>query len=524
MKSLSITTKLFLAIGIAVFLGLAVVITQQSSSMADGLYGIANKDRLTISQLLAQNISGGVRWKKQEVIEKSYLGLMEDPDSSISEIFTLDNESNVITSINSKQLESTNFLKMKNQLLTGLGKKNHYIMDVGDHFVLIAKVFAGKKQTHVGYLGIAYSNASLSKKVANSVLVAILVSGGVIAIILTAIFVFLRKFFSVPMQHLIDLTKELVEGDGDLTRKVITDSKDELGQLAGLINQFVGKLHKIITHIVASSESVQESSSTAMSVSQNNCNLLNENSMEISNTRSLVANMSSTFDVVSKASNDAAKSSVEVKQAAEEANKTVQQAVQSVEALTAHVDFAGKVIQKLEIESQNIGKVLDVIRGIAEQTNLLALNAAIEAARAGEQGRGFAVVADEVRTLASRTQQSTEEIHMMIEKLQSGTQDAVLAMQKGQAGVAVSSEQITMVNVSLDQIMTTATEISKINDSLASQISEQSSVASSINVNIDRVDELSQSVLGNATSTTNVCENLKNLSEALNLQVSTFKI
>ena len=524
MKSMSITTKLFLAIGIAVFLGFAAVIAQQSSSMADGLYGIANKDRLVISQLLAQNISGGVRWKKQEVIEKSYLGLMEDPDSSIAEIFTLDAEGNVITSINSKQLKPTNFIEIKSQLLTGLGENNHYTMDMKGHFLLITKVFAGKKQAHAGYLGIAYSNASLSERVANSVLVAILVSGGVIAVILFAILVFLRKFFSVPMQYLIDLTRELAEGDGDLTRKVVANSKDELGQLGGLINQFVGKLHGIITNIAASSESVQESSSTAMSVSQANCNLLTENSQEISNTRTLVASLSSTLDVVSESSNDAARSSVEVKQAAEEANMTVRQAVQSVETLTGHVDFAGEVIRKLESESQNIGQVLDVIRGIADQTNLLALNAAIEAARAGEQGRGFAVVADEVRTLASRTQQSTEEIHMMIEKLQSGTRDAVSAMEKGQAGVAVSSEQITKVNTSLDQIMSTVTEIEAINDNLASQIGEQSSVASNINVNIDRVDELSRSVLGNATSTTDVCGDLKNLSEALNMQVLTFKI
>lgn len=524
MKSLSITSKLFLAIGVAVFLGFSAVITQQAYSMADGLYSVSNKDRLAISLLLSQNVSGGVRWKRKEVIEKSYLGLIEDPDSTIAEIFTLDAESNLITTANSTLLEATNFLDLKDQLLSELGENNYYAMETDSHLVMVVKVFAGKKQTHSGYLGIAFSDVRLSETIASSVLVSILVSGGVIAIILVAIFVCLRQFFSVPMQHLIDLTKELVEGDGDLTRKVVINSKDELGQLAGLINQFVGKLHEVVSNIVTSAESVQESSSTAMSVSETNCNLLNENSQEISNTRTLVEGMSAAFGLVSEASNDAARSSVEVKQAAEEANSAAQQAVQSVETLTAHVDFAGEVIQNLENESQNIGQVLDVIRGIAEQTNLLALNAAIEAARAGEQGRGFAVVADEVRTLASRTQQSTEEIHVMIEKLQNGTRDAVSAMQKGQAGVAASSEQIIRVNTSLDQIMSTVTEISTINDNLASQIGEQSTVASKININIDRVDELGQSVLGNATSTTDVCGDLKNISETLNLQVSTFKI
>jgi hypothetical protein len=134
MKSLSITSKLFLAIGIAVFLGFSAVITQQASSMANGLYSIANKDRLAISLLLAQNMSGDVRWKRQEVIEKSYLGLMEDPDSTIAEIFTLDVDSNVITTINSQQLAPTKFLDLKHQLSIGRIKGLSTDVNFQDYF------------------------------------------------------------------------------------------------------------------------------------------------------------------------------------------------------------------------------------------------------------------------------------------------------------------------------------------------------------------------------------------------------
>ena len=207
-----------------------------------------------------------------------------------------------------------------------------------------------------------------------------------------------------------------------------------------------------------------------------------------------------------------------------EGNSVVISATQSIGELTNDVHQATEVITKLATKTDNIGGVLDVIRGIAEQTNLLALNAAIEAARAGEQGRGFAVVADEVRTLASRTQESTNEIQKMIEDLQTGAKDAVSVMEQGQKQAKLSVDQAGKVSGALRGITESIANITQMNERIAKASGEQRLVTDDVIKNIEGIVTISHSTTSNAEKTANASEKLGGFAKELETAVQQFKL
>jgi methyl-accepting chemotaxis protein len=202
----------------------------------------------------------------------------------------------------------------------------------------------------------------------------------------------------------------------------------------------------------------------------------------------------------------------------------VESTMKSIEGLSAEINSAASVIGELEKESENIGSVLDVIKGIAEQTNLLALNAAIEAARAGEQGRGFAVVADEVRNLASKTQQSTQEIETMIDRLQSGTGSAVQVMMDSQSRAEDSVNQAANAGISLEAITNAVSQIKDMNTHIAVAAEEQSSVAEEINRNIVNINDISIRTADGAGQTSVASAELARLAANLQSLVGQFKV
>ena len=318
--------------------------------------------------------------------------------------------------------------------------------------------------------------------------------------------------------------REMAAGNGDLTRRLEIKSQDEVGELAQAFNDFIAKLQGIIKQIVVATEELATASRTMLQVSEESSANINQQQNETEQVATAIEEMTATVHEVANNATHAAESAQQARDEASSGRQVVEQTIASINTLASEVENAANVIQTLEKDSENIGLVLDVIRGISEQTNLLALNAAIEAARAGEQGRGFAVVADEVRTLASRTQESTQEIQAMIEKLQSGAGRAVEVMEQGREGAHASVDQAKRAGESLAAITQAVSAISDMNTQIATAAEEQSAVSEEINQNVVNIRRLSEQAHQGAEQTADSSKDLARLSDQLQSLVGQFRV
>jgi methyl-accepting chemotaxis protein len=311
---------------------------------------------------------------------------------------------------------------------------------------------------------------------------------------------------------------------GDLTHKVNILGKDEFAWMCWEYSQgrkgFMGLVKEILGSAGQLAAAAEELSAIT---EQSNAGVMRQQG-EIGQVATAMNEMSATVSEVSKNAGNAAVAAQEADDRAKDGWNVVNTTVQTINNLATEVERTSEVIENLKGDSISIGTVLDVIRDIAEQTNLLALNAAIEAARAGEQGRGFAVVADEVRTLASRTQQSTREINDMIERLQNGANQAVSVMEMGRTKAEESVEQAAKAGEALQSITGVVDNIKSMNMQIASAAEEQSSTAEEINRNIVNISEVAQETASGSQQTASASDELARLASDLQSQVGKFKV
>lgn len=326
------------------------------------------------------------------------------------------------------------------------------------------------------------------------------------------------------ISNVVDSLKDIAQGNGDLRRRIPRESNDEIGELVDAFNGFVTKLQGIIGDVVATALPLADLAKQLRVATTETLNQVGEQQSGGRRVQDAVDEMNSSVQAVAHSAADAASNAHEADGQANAGLKVVRETMNQIEALARDVRSASEVIKQLDADSASVGMVLDVIRNIAEQTNLLALNAAIEAARAGEQGRGFAVVADEVRTLASRTQQSTSEIQGMIERLQSAARSAVEVMNKGTRQAEISVSNSGAAGSSLEAITQTVASISSMNGRIAEATEQQQRVAQTIVRSVSEINEHAGKTSASAGRMAQVSEDLAGLAAKLESITRQFSI
>jgi len=352
--------------------------------------------------------------------------------------------------------------------------------------------------------------------------------GGLISLLVMALVASTGYFISTMIQRnvltVVESLDEIAKGEGDLTQRLTAHGNDEIGQLVTSFNAFIGKLQTIISQVAASTIQLSAAAEEMATISEESNVSSAQQQKETDQVASAMNEMTATVHEVARNAEQAAHSAQDASSETSNGDTVVKETISSINKLASDIETAADVIQQLEKDGEKIGVVLDVIRGISEQTNLLALNAAIEAARAGEQGRGFAVVADEVRTLASKTQQSTEEIQVMIESLQAGTAQAVSVMDDSRKQALTSVDTAGRAGESLGTISSSVVSISEMNTQIATAAEQQSAVAEEINRNIVNISGLGEDVGSKLQVTASASEELSRLSIDLQGMVGQFKV
>jgi methyl-accepting chemotaxis protein len=363
------------------------------------------------------------------------------------------------------------------------------------------------------------SNDSAQNALFMTIVVSI-VSIVVIVTISASIVLMITRNLSLMLNSL----RDIAQGEGDLTKRIRQSSEDEIGSLVHWFNLFMEKLHTSINEVVKAIDPLARVSTDLGDMTTKTRQITEEQSRATDEVTRSVDDMFRSVQNIAQNASSAASAAREADNEAKSGRSVVTQSVESINDLANEVERAAEVIRKLESDAENVGTILDVIKGIAEQTNLLALNAAIEAARAGEQGRGFAVVADEVRTLASRTQDSTQEIQKVIEELQGAARSAVEVMAHSQEQARSSVDHAAKTDSSLATITEKVGSITRMNTEIAHATGEQEKVSTSIKHNVDGIRTNADAAVKNVQEVEVASESLLAISNKLRSITSQFKV
>ncbi|MCS9519049.1 methyl-accepting chemotaxis protein PctA [Pseudomonas aeruginosa] len=373
-----------------------------------------------------------------------------------------------------------------------------------------------------------YLALSIDKDKAYAMLSKFRVSAIAAALIsIVAILVLLGLLIRLLMQplHLMGRAmQDIAQGEGDLTKRLAVTSRDEFGVLGDAFNQFVERIHRSIREVAGTAHKLHDVSQLVVNASNSSMANSDEQSNRTNSVAAAINELGAAAQEIARNAADASHHASDANHQAEDGKQVVEQTIRAMNELSEKISASCANIEALNSRTVNIGQILEVIKGISEQTNLLALNAAIEAARAGEAGRGFAVVADEVRNLAHRAQASAQQIQKMIEELQVGAREAVATMTESQRYSLESVEIANRAGERLSSVTGRIAEIDGMNQSVATATEEQTAVVDSLNMDITEINTLNQEGVENLQATLRACGELETQAGRLRQLVDSFKI
>lgn len=364
---------------------------------------------------------------------------------------------------------------------------------------------------------IAYSSVASFR---NMALIYMLVGVVVIVVMLQL----LLKYLMRPMVHLNEAIKDIAQGEGDLTRRLDVENNDEFGELSNYFNLFVDKIHESISKVKETTLALEQVMAGVQSQTQGALDIYTEQTKRTDSVATAINQLSSSAVEISNSAKHASELATEANSLSSQGQVALNANIEEIGSLSAKMQKAQSTIDGLDKLTASIGQVLEVIKGVSEQTNLLALNAAIEAARAGEAGRGFAVVADEVRQLAQRTQESTQEIENTIGELQQGSASAVAVMKSSIDDSSNSAEQAQSAGTKMQEVTHAIDSIDGVNHAVASATQEQNAVIQSLDSDIHGISDLCVQGSDSLTKTLQECHTLKLQFDELENMLAKFKV
>lgn len=489
------------------------------ANIATGEYGVSGQAILTAMINMETGLRGFMLHRKQEYLEPYNAG-KSVVDARLRAFSGTELEENTTQWVNSFAEQAISLVDEANK---------HANMD--DLYAEFAKKqgkqYMDKLRVDIAEITAVEDNLmnqrTAEAEASSSMTVFIVLGGGTLsAVVLMLLSTLISRSITKPISEVVSVAESL--SDGDLRINVEATSNNEIGQLQNALGTTISSLREIVSSMSKASIGLTDESGRLTEITSQTSKGSQTQLNMTSEVATAMEEMSVTVSDVAQNASEAVNSAKQASEQADSGMKVVQTAIESIKNLEQEVDGTSTKLTELESEAENIGGILDVIRGIAEQTNLLALNAAIEAARAGEQGRGFAVVADEVRSLAGRTQEATAEIQSLIERLQHGSRDAVSAMHKSRDFVELSVSEANKSGEALQAISKAVSDISLMNASIASAAEQQSATAGQINQSVASVNDISQSNSRHSENMVVSSENLNSLADTLGVIVSKFKL
>lgn len=514
MGNLSLKYKVILAVTLTSVIAVVLSVVIQAKSNISSLKQAIEADANTLASVLSASVAGPLADGEATAANAVLSGLQASDRANNAVAYTAQGEP--FAWFQRDKVSSASFPTDLPRQRGSVGFEEH-----ANGYTVIKSVEAnGRTQ---GYLHLDINLNEVDAVVSAAVWrgLAIVLGVGVFAVVVAYA---IQSTIVRPLAQAADALKDIAQGEGDLSRRLDVNSHDEVGELCRWFNVFIERIHSMIGEFTGIVGQLDDSSQQLTSTTRDTEMGVVKQQNEVQQVVTAVREMASVVSDVAKNVSEAAQDAEQADRESNNGRQVVVSAMAQIENLASDIDAASEVIDRLRQETDNIGSVLDVIRGIAEQTNLLALNAAIEAARAGEQGRGFAVVADEVRTLASRTQTSTQEIQEMIERLQGGAREAVSMMEKGTSQAQESVSQAEAASRSLEAITAGVSSIKSKTEQIASASEEQSAATREMESNMENIASVAQGTAAGSSQIASSSAELAQLAEKMSSIVRQFKL